>query len=453
MTQGIQPGRGSGIVPGRSESGIELKRRAPSHIIVFETTSEAANADVLKRSLGVAESLNRREDIVALDDGSVELYRALGVAVAHLSTEQVQALRAAEAVANVYENGYRYLPPAPPEMEQVARAAASASRSAVEPRGLAGAELIAYLRGQRDAIDNILRVAEAGSFVPSERARISAMSDVSWCLEMMGVTSSTPRGRGITVAVLDTGVRLEHPDLAHHFEDDQQANAQSFVTGESIEDRHGHGTHCCGIVAGSAAPCRGPRYGVAPDVTLLAGKVMNNRGVGRDDEILDGIAWAISRGADVISMSFCTLNPADDQADGMYQTIAEHVRERILMVAAAGNGSRRPDHVAPVAYPAAREHFCAVGAVDHRARIATFSCGGPQLKLVAPGVDVWSSDGLELHGLRSGTSMAAPHVAAAAAIWAETSRKRGVDLLDLLLAKAQYIGGRRDDVGVGLVTV
>jgi subtilisin family serine protease len=75
------------------------------------------------------------------------------------------------------------------------------------------------------------------------------------------------------------------------------------------------------------------------------------------------------------------------------------------------------------------------------------------LKLVAPGVDVLSSDRFEVHRLRSGTSMSAPHVAAAAAIWAEKHQERGADLLDLLLQNARFIPGRRDDVGVGLVTV
>uniref|UniRef100_UPI00374896A8 S8 family serine peptidase n=1 Tax=uncultured Deinococcus sp. TaxID=158789 RepID=UPI00374896A8 len=201
-----------------------------------------------------------------------------------------------------------------------------------------------------------------------------------------------PTGRGVKVAVLDTGVDLTHPDLTV-----LPGNAVSFVASEpGAQDEHGHGTHCAGVVAGRAQPAGGRRYGVAPEVTLLVAKVLDRSGRGNDDQIIDAIDWATDQGAEVLSMSLGSARPAGSPPSVRYEVIARRLLEQgVLLVAAAGNESLRPEAVAPVGNPAACASVLAVGAVDGRDRIARFSCGDVDglgaVDVVAPGVGVLSA--------------------------------------------------------------
>jgi subtilisin family serine protease len=102
----------------------------------------------------------------------------------------------------------------------------------------------------------------------------------------------------VKVAVLDTGLDLGHPDFAG-----RQITAQSFVQGEQVQDGHGHGTHCIGTACGPRTPGRLPRYGIAYQAQIFAGKVLSNAGSGGDGGILAGIDWAIRNGCAVVSMS------------------------------------------------------------------------------------------------------------------------------------------------------
>ncbi|MDF2780635.1 MAG: peptidase and in kexin sedolisin, partial [Geminicoccaceae bacterium] len=103
---------------------------------------------------------------------------------------------------------------------------------------------------------------------------------------------------GIRLAVLDTGMDLQHPDFAT-----RAVQSQSFVTGQAVQDGHGHGTHCIGTACGPAAPQRLPRYGVATNAEVFAGKVLSNQGSGADRGILAGIQWAMVNRCAVVSMS------------------------------------------------------------------------------------------------------------------------------------------------------
>lgn len=180
-------------------------------------------------------------------------------------------------------------------------------------------------------------------------------------------------GGGVVVAVLDTGLDFDHPDLA------DWVDAKSFVYDNDPQDYNGHGTHTTGTVA---APINGLGVvGVAPQVSVLVGKVLSNQGSGSLSGVIAGIDWAVDNGAEVISMSlgstthFTALRDACDAA-----------AEVAVVVAAAGNNG-----TGTLQYPAAYDSVLSVGAVDGQLELADFSDHGPGLDLVAPGVDVRST--------------------------------------------------------------
>ena len=231
-------------------------------------------------------------------------------------------------------------------------------------------------------------------------------------------------GTGVTVAVLDTGIDVNHPDFAGQID-----GTQSFVPGEGITDINGHGTHVASTIVGTGAASGGDYKGVAPGADLIVGKVLGGpEGSGQDSWVLAGMEWAAQSGADVVSMSLGDSMPSDG-TDPMSQAV-NNLSEQYgtLFVIAAGNAG--PESIST---PGAAASALTVGAVDKQDGLAYFSSTGPltvsgALKpdLVAPGVDITAArsqemtDGGEgLYRTISGTSMATPHVSGAAAILAQ----------------------------------
>ncbi|GLH99985.1 S8 family peptidase [Phytohabitans aurantiacus] len=235
-------------------------------------------------------------------------------------------------------------------------------------------------------------------------------------------------GKDTTVAVLDTGIDTDHPDLA-----DAVVGARDFTGSESgADDRYGHGTHVAGIVTGDGAASGGKYKGVAPDAKLLNGKVLDDAGDGFESWIIAGMQWAAEQGVDVINMSLGGESGAG--VEPMDQAVDQLTRDTgTLFVIAAGNSG--PE--GKVASPGSADEALTVGAVDKRDAIAEFSNVGPRLgdqavkpDITAPGVDIVAPlakgavlsnsypvvDGQYLQ--LPGTSMATPHVAGAAAILA-----------------------------------
>jgi len=219
----------------------------------------------------------------------------------------------------------------------------------------------------------------------------------SWCLDLIGVSpESTHLGRGATVAVLDTGIDVGHPDLSQRMRENGQVAC--FVPGESVHDGHGHGTHCAGVVGGPRRSRSGTRYGVAPEVRLLVGKVLSDLGTGFTDWILEGIDWAAANGARAISLSCLSNRSAGEPHSVVYERVAESLLESspgTLLLAPTGNASARPWHTQPVDNPAACPSLVAVAAVRRARQVASFS--GRQMdeagevNLSAPGVGVHSA--------------------------------------------------------------
>ncbi|MER6066359.1 S8 family serine peptidase [Streptomyces sp. NPDC001792] len=234
-------------------------------------------------------------------------------------------------------------------------------------------------------------------------------------------------GQGVDVAVLDTGIDAEHPDFAGRI-----AATQSFVPGEDVTDRHGHGTHVASTVAGTGAASDGKEKGVAPGASLHIGKVLDNDGSGQDSWILAGMEWAArDQHAKVISMSLG--GDTTDGTDPLSQAVNRLSEETgALFVVAAGNSGPDPYTVSA---PGAADDALTVGAVNGPGKgmdqLAAFSSRGPRVgdnavkpDLTAPGVDIlaarsqYSPEGEGAYTTMSGTSMATPHVAGAAALLA-----------------------------------
>jgi subtilisin family serine protease len=235
-------------------------------------------------------------------------------------------------------------------------------------------------------------------------------------------------GQGVKIAVLDSGVNADHPDLAG-----QLLAAENFTDDPDTADRHGHGTHVAGIAAGTGAAAGGDRRGVAFGAKLLNGKVCDRFGQCPFSSVVAGMEWAATQGAKVINLSLG--GPHTDGLDPVEETL-EHLTatEGMLFVVAAGNdGPTDPDRpeAATLESPAEAPSALAVGAVDPDDGLAGFSSTGPSQgdfllkpEITAPGVDIIAprAEGTELgepvgdqYVKASGTSMAAPHVAGAAA--------------------------------------
>jgi subtilisin len=286
---------------------------------------------------------------------------------------------------------------------------------------------------------------------PGAAAQFVDDNAFTWGLQATGVDTTSATGRGIRVAVLDTGLDLDHPDFAG-----RTVTARSFVGGASGRDGHGHGTHCTGTACGPATPQQGRRYGIAAQAEIFAGKVLDNGGAGTDASILGGIDWAITNGCRVISMSL----GADVRAvSTAYETVGRRaLAAGALIVAAAGNNANRAGgNIGFVGVPANSPSIMAVAAVDADLAIADFSVAstpvaGGQIDIAAPGVDIYSSWLMpRATNTISGTSMATPHVAGIAALWAQSTGAAAQALWDALVQAAQPLDLPPSDAGAGLV--
>ncbi|GHH66055.1 peptidase [Kitasatospora indigofera] len=253
-------------------------------------------------------------------------------------------------------------------------------------------------------------------------------------------------GTGRKVAVLDTGVDGTHPDVK-----DRIAGEQSFVPGQAVTDGNGHGTHVASTVAGSGAASAGAYKGVAPGASLLIGKVLSDEGSGQDSWIIAGMEWAKAQGADVVSMSLGSAIP-DDGTDPMAQAVnALSADGGPLYVIAAGNAYG----AGTIGSPGSASAALTVAAVDKQDGRADFSSMGPlsgsyglKPDLSAPGVDITAArsqalaSGSGMYQTMSGTSMATPHVAGAAAILKQRHPEwSGQQLKEALMSSSKVLAG------------
>ncbi|MCC8249665.1 S8 family serine peptidase [Saccharothrix luteola] len=269
-------------------------------------------------------------------------------------------------------------------------------------------------------------------------------------------------GKGVKVAVLDTGVDQDHPDLVGH-----EVAERNFTDDPDNTDGVGHGTHVAATIASSGAKYKG----VAPDADLLDGKVCVLAGC-QESAIVAGMQWAAEQGADVVNLSLGGGDTSEvDPLEEAVNTLS--AQTGVLFVVAAGNNSR-PETISS---PGSADAALTVGAVDRQDGIAPFSSRGPRVgdgavkpDITAPGVDIVaakSSSGTvgtpagDGYVSMSGTSMATPHVAGAAAVLAQQHPDwTGAQLKAALVASAKNNpaltafdqGAGRVDLGKAITT-
>ncbi|WP_343951958.1 S8 family peptidase [Nonomuraea longicatena] len=259
-------------------------------------------------------------------------------------------------------------------------------------------------------------------------------------------------GEGVKVAVLDTGVDDRHPDLAGRVD-----AAANFSESADAVDRQGHGTHVASTIAGQGVAGTSARKGVAPGVRLLNAKVLDDGGRGYTSDIIEGMEWAAQQGAKIVNMSLGA--PDQEGLDPLEQAVERHSAERdILFVIAAGNEGPRAGSLGS---PGSADAALTVGAVDSADKLASFSSRGPRAgdlavkpDLTAPGVAIAAAEaGTGEHVRMSGTSMATPHVAGAAAILAQQHPRWTSRELKAALVGSTKTGGSVWESGTGRLDV
>ncbi len=209
------------------------------------------------------------------------------------------------------------------------------------------------------------------------------------------------RGKGITVAIIDTGCDVGHKALKNNIVHTRNFTKDDNSNKDIANDYVGHGTHVAGIV-----------LSVAPGCSLMILKALNGDGEGEYKWIINAINYATSKKVDVISMSLGGY--IDDE--NLHKAIRKAASNNILVVCAAGNDGDNNSSTNEYSYPAAYSEVISVGAVDENAKPAYFSNSNNYLDVMAPGVGILSTYKNNSYAILDGTSMAAPHVSGALAL-------------------------------------
>jgi subtilisin len=274
----------------------------------------------------------------------------------------------------------------------------------------------------------------------------------TWGVHATNTLQSTYTGKGVKIAILDTGMNLAHRDFKG-----RKIISKTFVN-QSVEDGDGHGTNCIGVAAGNISTGKGFRYGIAPEADIYVAKVLKNNREGEDNFILAGIEWALENKCRVISMSFGSSIKRGETYYESYETVARRaLRLGTLIIAAAGNDSkRRRGIIKSVNHPANCPSIMSVGAVDKYFQVADFSCAGSrakgnQVNIAAPGVGIFSSSKKNGYEISSGTSMATPYIAGLAALlWQKYPTASAKTIWKKLIGLGQLNRLKRTDVGAGI---
>jgi subtilisin len=220
-------------------------------------------------------------------------------------------------------------------------------------------------------------------------------------------------GAGVKVAVIDTGIDYNHPDISQNY-----VGGWNFVNDDADPmDDYGHGTFVAGIVA--AAYNGVGVVGVAPDVELYALKVLDNTGFGWWSDVIAALQWAVDHGIQVTNNSYADDSATDPSVPDpvALRTAFDNAEAAgVLHVAAAGNSGNASGTGDNVTYPARFASVIAVAAINQSDSRASFSSTGPAVELSAPGVSIYSTTLGGGYGSGSGTSFASPHAAGAAAL-------------------------------------
>lgn len=300
------------------------------------------------------------------------------------------------------------------------------------PDGKTVNETVAMFSGRDDVVYAEPVYIRRALKLPDEYASKTELKQRQWGLEKIDATEGwdVETGKDVVIAVLDTGIDLDHSDLAGNIWNNPDSDTEYDSDKYTIKyDTHGwdfinddndpnddisisHGTHCSGIIAAVANNSVGSgMVGVSWNNKLMAVKILDSIGEGDSLGLVYGIIYAADRGADVISMSL----GADTASQAEIDAVNYAYNRGCVIVAASGNGG--PDYIGDptVYYPAAYENVIAVGATNDNDERADFSNYGQELDVVAPGEAIYSTV-IGGYGSMGGTSMACPHVAGLASL-------------------------------------
>jgi len=300
-------------------------------------------------------------------------------------------------------------------------------------------------------------------------------STATWGIHAVGALGVGATGKGVKLAILDTGFDFTHPDFSG-----RTIHRKSFVGTRAAKDNEGHGTHIAGIAGGDRKGRDGARYGLASGARLYIGKILDDNGEGTDGQTLAGIEWALEKGCQIISMSFGAPMEAGEPCSAVFEQVAQiALAHRCLLVAASGNESERAKTrplVAAVNHPANCPSIMAVGALTPALGVADYSCagipGGPrasagsgslaasgetrgnaggQIDIAAPGDNILSSKPGGGYRRESGTSMATAFVSGVAALlWEQYPNASAWEIWARLTTEAWRLGLAAADIGAGL---
>jgi len=288
-------------------------------------------------------------------------------------------------------------------------------------------------------------------------------SAATWGVHAVNAMGVKQTGKGVKLAILDTGFDFTHPDFSG-----RSMHRKSFVGTRQAKDKEGHGTHIAGIAGGDRRGRDGARYGVASGARLYIGKILDDAGEGTDGQTLAGIEWALEKGCQIISMSFgAPVGEGEPWSEVFEQVARIAMANQCLLIAAAGNESEREAkgrRIAAVNHPANCPGIMAVGALTAGLEIAGYSCAGPagfkaggrigQVDIAAPGDNILSAKNGGGYKRESGTSMATAFVAGVAALlWEQYPASNAGDIWARIVQQAWRLALPASDTGAGLCSL
>lgn len=398
------------------------------------------------------ETARELEAQIASGGGSItHRYRLIDAVSARLDDQQIERLRGDPGVRYVVADGRVATPErlagGEPRIGKQRRISAKATPAELYPWGVERIRAPAVHRARRSAagvgivviVALVLlgnfgwrRGAMRGLFVALTAIGTLPLAGCSWVVAPppAGVT-----GANVEVALLDTGVDLDHPDFRKAI-----AGGIDLINGDGEpQDDNGHGTGVAGVLA--ARRDGQGLIGVAPQVRIWFVKMLRHDEQGTISDLIRGIEWAVSREVEIINMSLGT----DEDNAALREAIRAAYQAGVLLVAAAGNQGDR------VLYPGAYPEVIAVAATNRSNGQAWFSNAGPEVELAAPGVELLTTGLQGSYQVRSGTSFAVPHVSGTAALLFSAGLRDVQTVRRRLVQTAEDLGLAVSAQGHGLV--